>query len=244
MSKSKGNIVDPDEMVRRYGADTTRLFTLFAAPPEKDLEWSELGVEGCFRFLERVWRLFLPRAAALAAAPHPGPEEGSGDPRRAALRRKVHQTIARITVDIDKRLHLNTPVAAVMELLNVAQEFEREARSGDDPYLKEAGCAIALLLQPFAPHVSEEMWSALGGRGSAAARAWPAALDFWLMEDEVEIAVQVNGRVRGRLRVPPSLPEADLLERARADGRVAEHLAGRAIRRTIYVPGRLLNIVV
>ncbi|MBI4168572.1 MAG: leucine--tRNA ligase [Acidobacteria bacterium] len=244
MSKSKGNIVDPDEMVRRYGADTTRLFTLFAAPPEKDLEWSELGVEGCFRFLERVWRLFLPRAAALAAAPLPGPDAGADDPRRAALRRKIHQTIARVTVDIERRLHLNTPVAAVMELLNAAQDFERDARDGDDPYLKEAGRAIALLLQPFAPHVSEEIWSALGGAGSAAARPWPAALDPWLKEDEVEIVVQVNGRVRGRLRVTPSVPEAELLARARADGRVSAHLAGRAVRRTIYVPGKLLNIVV
>jgi leucyl-tRNA synthetase len=244
MSKSKGNIVEPDDLVRQYGADTTRLFTLFAAPPEKDLEWSEAGVEGCFRFLERIWRLVMPGAAGLAAARSLRSEEGADDPRRAALRRKVHQTIARVTVDVEKRRHLNTPIAAVMELLNTAQEFARDANEEDPPYLKEAARAIALLLQPFAPHISEEFWQALGGTGRASAQRWPEADDFWLREEEVEVAVQVNGRLRGRLRIPPALPEAEVLSRARADGRVGAHLAGRAIRKTIYLPGKLLNIVV
>jgi leucyl-tRNA synthetase len=244
MSKSKGNVVDPDEMVRRYGADTTRLFTLFAAPPEKDLEWNEQGVEGCFRFLEKVWRLLMPAADELARSPLPAPRDGAGDPRREALRRKVHQTIERVTTDIDRRLHLNTPVAAVMELLNEAQDFAREPAGGDAPYLKEVGRTMALLLQPFAPHVSEEIWSALGGEGSAAEQPWPRADPAWLREEEVEVVVQVNGRVRGRLRASPGLPEDEALARARADARVGSHLQGRSIRKTVYLPGRLLNIVV
>ncbi len=244
MSKSKGNIVEPDELVRRYGADTTRLFTLFAAPPEKDLEWNESGVEGCLRFLERLWRLLMPGVARLAAARTLGPEEGADDPRRAFLRRKVHQTIARVTVDIERRLHLNTPIAAVMELLNAIQEFSRDAGEDDLPYLKEAGRAMALLLQPFAPHASEEIWSGLGGEGRASAHPWPEADIRWLQEEEVEVAVQVNGRLRGRLRVPAALPEQEILLRARTDDRVGAHLAGRAILKTIYLPGRLLNIVV
>ncbi len=244
MSKSKGNIVDPDDMVRRYGADTTRLFTLFAAPPEKDLEWNEAGVEGCFRFLDRVWRLFTPRAATLAAEPAPAPGDGSGDPRRAALRRKVHQTIARITVDLDRRLHLNTPVAALMELTNAVQDFDREGRPGDGPFLKEAGQVMALLLQPFAPHMSEELWALLGGEGTVSGRRWPEADPVWLHEEDVEIVVQVNGRVRSRLRVPAAATESEVLALARADAHVAGHLEGKSIRRTVFVPGRLLNLVV
>src|SRR5439155_1188934 len=196
MSKSKGNIVDPDDMVRRYGADTTRLFTLFAAPPEKDLEWNEMGVEGCFRFLERVWRLLAPRAADLARAPLPADAAGAGEPRRSRLRRRGHRTIERGTVDIDRRLHLNTPVAALMELLNEVQDFAREIGDDDLPYLKEAGLTMALLMQPFAPHVSEEIWESLGGQGSAVRQAWPAASARWLKEDEVEIPVQIHGRLR------------------------------------------------
>ncbi len=244
MSKSKGNVVDPDDMVRRFGADTTRLFTLFAAPPEKDLEWNEKGVEGCFRFLEKIWRLLMPQAAALARAPLPGPDDGAADPRHAALRRKVHQTIERVTVDIEKRLHLNTPIAAAMELLNAMQEFAREASPADAPFLKEAGRTMALLLQPFAPHVSQEIWNALGGAGSVLRQPWPEADSRWLLEEEVEVVVQVNGRLRGRLRVPVSLPEEEVVARARADERVGSHLAGRELRKTIYVPGKLLNLVV
>jgi leucyl-tRNA synthetase len=244
MSKSKGNVVDPDDMVRRYGADTTRLFTLFAAPPEKDLEWNEKGVEGCFRFLERVWRLLVPRAAEIAGASLPAEGDGAGDPRHARLRRRVHQTIERVTTDIEPRLHLNTPVAALMELLNELLDFSRDATGSDLPYLKEAALTLALLLQPFAPHVSEELWESLGGEGRAVRQKWPAASPRWLQEEQVEIPVQVNGRLRGRLLAAPSISESEALERARQDDRVAVHLRGRAVRKTIYLPGKLLNIVV
>src|SRR6185503_12065263 len=244
MSKSKGNIVDPDEMVRRYGADTTRLFTLFAAPPEKDLEWDDQGVEGCFRFLERVWRLFAPRASALAAAKVPGPQDGADEPRRAALRRKVHRTIQKVTHDLDRRLHLNTPVSSLMELLNETADVARQERAGDEPYLKEAGRTLALLLQPLAPHVSEALWEGMGGGTSVLLEPWPEADPSWLTEDEIDLVVQVNGRLRGHVRVAAEAPESDALERARADQRIAAHLEGRSVRKTIYLPGRLLNIVV
>ncbi len=244
MSKSKGNIVDPDDMVRRYGADTTRLFTLFAAPPVKDLEWNEQGVEGCFRFLEKVWRLLMPRAEELARAPLPGPDAGADDARVTALRRKVHQTIERVTIDVEKRLHLNTPISSVMELLNAAQDFVRTMQKGDERYLKELGRSMALLLQPFAPHISEEIWAGLGFEGRAACHPWPEPEPVWLQQETVEIVVQVNGRLRGHLTVPATMPEDEALKLAQQDERVAQHLSGRAIRRTIYLPGRLLNIVV
>ena len=243
MSKSKGNIVDPDDLIRRYGADTTRLFTLFAAPPEKDLEWDDQGVEGCFRFLERVWRLFAPRASGLAAAAPPGPKDGADEPRRAALRRKVHRTIQKVTHDLDRRLHLNTPVSSLMELLNETADVARQERAGDEPYLKEAGRTLALLLQPLAPHVSEALWEGMGGGTSALLEAWPEADPFWLVEDEVELVVQVNGRLRGHVRVAADAPEADAVARARMDPRVGVHLEGKTVRKTIYLPGKLLNIV-
>jgi leucyl-tRNA synthetase len=244
MSKSRGNVVDPDELIRNYGADTTRLFTLFAAPPEKDLEWDDQGVEGCYRFLERVWRLFAPRAAELTRAALPGPRDGSGDPRRAALRRRIHQTIQRITDDLERRLHLNTPVSSLMQLLNDAAEFARDGRTGDEPFLKEAGTMLALLLQPLAPHVSEELWESLGGDGSVLEQPWPTPDPAWLVEEEIELVVQVNGKVRGHVRLPAGASEAAALERATADPRIASHLAGRTPAKVIYLPGRLLNLVV
>ena len=244
MSKSRGNVVDPDDLIRRYGADTTRLFTLFAAPPEKDLEWNDKGVEGCFRFLEKVWRLLMPRAASLRSAPLPAARDGALDARRAALRRKVHQTIDRVTTDVDRRLHLNTPVSSVMELLNEASEFVREECEGDAPFLKEAGRAMALLLQPFAPHISEEIWEALGGQGSVLREAWPVADPAWLREDLVEVVVQVNGRLRGHVRAPVDADEAQVMALATDDERIASHIHGKEIRKTIYLAGRLLNVVV
>jgi len=244
MSKSRGNVVDPDELIERFGADTTRLFTLFAAPPEKDLEWNEQGVEGCFRFLEKVWRLLAPRSEALRAAALPAARDGAADPRRAALRRKVHQTIDRVTTDIDRRLHLNTPVSSLMELLNAVTDFVRDEREGDAPYLKEAGRTMALLLQPFAPHISEELWESLGGEASVVRQPWPAADPSWLHEDLVEVVVQVNGRLRGHVRVPAAAGETEVAALARGDERIASHLSGKEVRKMIYLPGRLLNIVV
>ncbi len=245
MSKSKGNVVDPDHMVERFGADTTRLFSLFAAPPERDLEWSEAGVEGCARFLSRVWRTFARVRGRL-------PARGAPMPRAAmqgtalALRRKTHRTIARVTADLGPRMHLNTAVAAIMELTNVAAPLSET--DADDPgiawALREAFEALARILSPFAPHFAEEIWEALDGDGLVLDAGWPEADASVTMEEEVTIVVQVNGKLRSRLTLARGATEGEAIDAARADDRVAPHLAGRTLCRAVYVADRLLNLVV
>jgi leucyl-tRNA synthetase len=244
MSKSKGNVVDPDQMVERYGADTTRLFSLFAAPPERDLEWSEAGVEGCARFLSRVWRTF---ERARSRLPRPGAADpGSKDSSDAiALRRKTHRTIQRITEDLGPRMHLNTAVAAVMELTNaMAPLVERDDVEARTLWaLREGFETMAKVLSPLAPHFAEELWEALGGSGLVCRQAWPEADPALLLEEEATIVVQVNGKVRGRLLLPRGVSEEEALRAAREDVKVATHLEGKTVRRLVYVPDRLLNVV-
>jgi leucyl-tRNA synthetase len=150
----------------------------------------------------------------------------------------------RVTDDLDRRLHLNTPVSSLMQLLNDVTEFARDGRTGDEPYIKEAGTTLALLLQPLAPHVSEELWESLGGDGSVLEQPWPVADGAWLVEEEIEMVVQVNGKVRGHVRLAAGAPEAAALARALEDPRIAAHLTGRSPAKVIYLPGRLLNLVV
>ena len=243
MSKSRGNTVDPDEMVQRYGADTTRLFCLFASPPERDLDWSEAGVEGCARFLQRIWRVFDRVAEQL-------PPVGSAIPEVAgaalALRRKTHRTIQRVSEDIGARLHLNTAVSAVMELLNtispLADGSERSA--AECAVLREAFETLAKLLSPFAPHFCEELWSRLGGKGFIIRCAWPEADEALLTEDTVMLVVQVNGKLRARVHLPRDADRDSALAAAREDANVAAHLEGATLRRVIHVPNKLLNLVV
>jgi leucyl-tRNA synthetase len=245
MSKSKGNVVDPDHMVERYGADTTRLFSLFAAPPERDLEWSEAGVEGCFRFLSRLFRTF---ETALPSLPPAGtaPPASAGAGEALALRRKTHHTIRRVTDDLGPRMHLNTPVAAVMELLNLATPIAQgaPAGSGEAWAVREAFEVIARIISPFAPHVAEELWERLGLAPFVASAAWPTADPALLAVDEVPLVVQVNGKVRGKLTLPAGLSELDVLAAARADSRLAAYLNGRGIKKTVFVADRLLNVVI
>jgi leucyl-tRNA synthetase len=244
MSKSKGNVVDPDDMVARFGADTTRLFAIFAAPPERDLEWNEAGVEGCSRFLGRVWRTFAEVRAELPATGAAAPAELAPAARR--LRTKTHRTIERVTDDLGPRMHLNTAVAATMELINecaAAVEAERAA-PGAAWALREAFEVLARLLAPFAPHFAEELWAALGHRPFVAGAAWPVADPALLVADEVLVVVQVNGKLRGRLSLPPGASEAVALEAARRDPRVSAHVEGRRLARVVWVPDRLLNLVV
>ena len=257
MSKSKGNIVDPDEMVRKHGADVTRLFTLFAAPPEKDLEWNDLGVEGVDRFARRFHRLVDAHAPALARVPPVFGREGAGLANgpwpavASALRRKTHATIFKITEDVDRRLHLNTAIAALMELTNAiylaAPVSDLEVVSRVDaalaPAVREALEAGSLLLSPFAPHLAEECWSMLGRSTLAAREAWPEPDTALVETEEVTIVVQVNGKVRGRLSVAAGASESEVLEAARADEKVKAHL-GAGVSRTVYVPDKLLNVVV
>ena len=246
MSKSKGNVVDPDQMIERFGADTTRLFCLFAAPPEKDLEWSEAGVEGCHRFLNRVWRAFarvhgrLPGPSAAAAQAEPG----SADARE--LRRKTHETIRRVTDDLSQRMRLNTAVAAIMELINAALPLtERDDPGpGEGAALRETFEVLARLLAPFAPHFAEELWCELGHGELVSDAAWPVADAELLLRDEVTLVVQVNGKLRGRITLPRGASREQALEQARREHNVAAHLEGRNLVRAVHVPDRLLNLVV
>jgi leucyl-tRNA synthetase len=244
MSKSKGNTIAPDDVVARYGADTLRLYILFAAPPELAMEWSETGIEGPHRFLLRVWRLVDRHAAALAKEPRgPLPKELPAAARE--LRRKVHQTIDKVTRDIEERIQLNTAVAALMELVNEIYRLEADVSSGEGrPALREALETVVLLLNPFTPHVCEEMWARLGHVEGLVRAAWPVADAEAAREDSVELAVQVNGKVRGRVVVPREAPEDAIRAKALAEPRVAEHVQGKEMVRFVVVPGRLVSVVV
>jgi leucyl-tRNA synthetase len=242
MSKSKGNTVAPDDVIRRYGADTLRLYVLFAAPPEMSLEWSEEGISGPHRFLQKVWRLVDRYGPAFAAEPRSAP---SGDLPEAArtLRRKVHQTIGRVSDDVDERIHLNTAIAALMELGNEISRLEAEVAEGPGrAALREAIETVVLLLSPFAPHVCEEMWERLGGKDFVVNQPWPVADPALAREDSVELAVQVNGKVRAHITVPREAQEADV--KARALEAVRSHIEGKTIVKVVVVPGRLVNVVV
>jgi len=246
MSKSKGNVVDPDELIRRFGADTARLFSLFAAPPEKDLDWNDRGVEGASRFLNRVWRFVHANLPELRTAPRAVPGPGSDAGR--VFRRVIHETIRKVTHDIEHDFHFNTAISAVMELVNALHEFERtsldgmprEERSG---LLREAVEATLLLLGPVSPHITEELWAALGHAQSLFKQRWPEPDPAALARDEVEIVVQVDGRVRSRLTALVGAQEAEVREKALADDKVRPWLDGRRIAKVVVVPGRLVNIV-
>ena len=242
MSKSKGNVVSPDEIIERYGADTGRLFILFASPPEKDLEWSDQGVEGCHRFLRRVWRLVEENKAQFAGG------GGSAVPGRAEeeLKRALHTAIKKVTVDIQERFNFNTAISAIMELVNALYIYRQETDPGrrHAPSSREALAKMVLLLAPFAPHLAEEAWRALGNRESVHLQAWPEYDPDALHVEAVEIVIQVNGRVRGRITVPAGCPEEELLEAARGHERIGELLQGKEVVRAVAVPGKLINIVV
>jgi leucyl-tRNA synthetase len=246
MSKSKHNVVDPDEMIRKYGADTTRLFVLFAAPPERDLDWSDQGVEGSYRFLNRVWRMVRRIVSHTAAVPAAATPPKAANGATLALRRKTHQTIRKVTDDVQERWHFNTAVAAIMELVNQLYQFPVEEIQ-DVPTqhaLREAAEATTLLLSPFTPHLAEELWQQLGHRGSILRQPWPSYDLALTQEDEMVIVIQVNGRVRSRLTAPVNIAEDDLRQTALRHERVQEWIAGKTIRKVIIVPQKLVNIVV
>jgi leucyl-tRNA synthetase len=246
MSKSKHNVVDPDAMIQLYGADTTRLFILFAAPPERDLDWNDQGVEGCYRFLNRVWRMARRVAAHTAHLPDELAAPYAAQGAALALRRKTHQTIRKVTEDIHDRLHFNTAGAAIMELVNALYQFTVE-ETRDLPTqqaLREAVEATTLLLSPFTPHLAEELWQQLGHRGSILQQPWPVYEPRLTQEAEVTVVIQVNGRVRSRLTAPASMAEDDLRAAALGHERIQEWIAGKAIRKVVIVPQKLVNIVV
>jgi leucyl-tRNA synthetase len=238
MSKSKGNVVDPDYLVRRYGADTARLFCLFASPPERDLEWSDQGVEGMSRFLGRLWRLVHGVVPCLAA---PGSAPSLDTDVDRELHRLTHHTIRRVTDDVVERLHFNTAIAAVMELVSAAAAAAETAHPAT---LRETIDAILLLLAPFVPHIASELWEASGHADDLAAAAWPSADPAALARATVELPVQINGRVRARVTLPVDASSDDVLEAALADPRVQAQLGGRSVRKHVFVPGRMLSLVI
>jgi leucyl-tRNA synthetase len=247
MSKSRGNVVAPDEMVKLHGADVTRLFVLFAAPPEKDLEWSDSGIEGLERFVKRAWRLVDAHAEVAAT---PGGRRVPAGGRALNLRRKAHQTLARVTDDIDRRLHLNTAIAAIMELVNAIYLFappEAPVEPGEDAgVLIESIEIMAACLSPFAPHLAEEMWARLGHEEILASRPWPKPDGAMLAEESVVIVVQVDGKMRGRLEVPAGSGSDEVIRAMRDDDRLSRLALGggtEGIERVVFVPDKLINVV-
>ncbi len=226
MSKSRGNVVNPLEYVARYGADTVRLYALFIGPAEEDMDWQDSGLEGVWRFLNRLWRVAHEQAARPA-----------GDPGSGELARKAHRTIAKVSDDIERRFSFHTPIAAVMELVNEIQ------RHPDDPAARFATETAVSLIQPYAPHVAEELWEVLG-TGRLWEQPWPEADRALLVEDVVEVVVQVNGKVRDRLHVAPGTSDDELLSLALASERVLAHVDGKKLRKQIVVPDRLVSLVV
>jgi leucyl-tRNA synthetase len=245
MSKSLKNVVDPDYLIKAYGADTARIFCLFASPPEKDLEWSDQGVDGSFRFLSRTWRIIVDYLEMIRdAAPFAGKESLEGDLK--ALRRKTHQTIRKVTSDIEDRFHFNTGISAVMELVNTLYQFPRPA-AGDRLALsvvRETAETVILLLAPIVPHVTEELWALLGRTKNLADVAWPAFDPAVASEEEITIVIQINGKVRNRITVPADEEGEQIKILALADERIASLTAGRQILKVVYVPKKLVNIVV
>jgi len=282
MSKSKGNVVGAIDMAEKFGADTGRLYTLFAAPPEKDLEWSEEAIEGSWRFLNRVYRLVektvesdrrstigdqgsgypisdirYPEAREKTQDPGsktvPGAPEEKGEPslalemtseglseREKSVLRKTHQTLRRVGQDFETRWHFNSAIAQIMELTNAIYAKGDDVRA---EVRREVLEIVVLMLAPMTPHIAEEMWEMLGHSGGLWAVGWPAFDAELARDEEVEIPVQVNGKVRGKLKVAAGTGEEDVVRLAKVDLAVAAHLAGKAIRKVVFVKDKLLNIV-
>ena len=242
MSKSKGNVVSPEEIIARYGADTARLFILFAAPPERDLEWSDQGVEGAYRFLNRVWRLILSFSEKIKAASD-AYDIAALTPEEKELRRVLHVTIAKVTEDVKERFTFNTALSSIMELVNAFYGFQDSADV--NPHLiRETALDLVKLLAPFAPHITEELWQRLGGEKSVHIQPWPAYEEAAMRQDEVEIVLQINGKVRDKIVVAAELDAAGMEQAALAQPRVKQYTEGKTIVKVIAIPGKLVNIVV
>jgi len=258
MSKSKGNVVDPDDMTARFGADALRLYVMFVAPPEKEVEWIDTGLEGAAKFLGRIWRICDHLTPAVRSAASPA--DMTLDAEERALRRRTHVTIRRVTLDIDPRMHLNTAVSALMEMVNDLNAFAekrgvRPSGRDDEPpavverpetaaVFREAIEALILLVSPFTPHLSEELWERLGHAGGIVAAGWPEWDEAAARDESVEIPVQVNGKVRGRVTVSADAADADIEAAALASAQVQPHIEGRQLVKVIVAKGRLVSIVV
>ena len=243
MSKSIGNVVSPEEILAKYGADTARLFILFAAPPERELDWSDQGVEGSFRFLNRVWRIihtYMPQIEQKVTEY----DVAALNETDKDLRRVLHSTIKKVTTDIDTRFNFNTAISSLMELVNALYGYKEAAQEINAGLVYEATSALVRMLAPFVPHMTEELWHvAFAEETSVHAEAWPVHDEAALKVDNVEIVLQVNGKVRGRLVVPAEATAAELEKIALADANVQSNIGGATVRKVICVPGRLVNIV-
>lgn len=243
MSKSLGNVVSPEEILSKYGADTARLFILFAAPPERELEWSDQGVEGSFRFLNRIWRIVQAFEAVLAQKvteyDHSNLNEADKD-----LRRVLHSSIKKVTNDIETRFNFNTAISTMMELVNALYAYKEAAKEPNAGLIYEAISDLIKMMSPFVPHITEELWrGAIDANSSVHEQSWPECDEEALKVDNVEIVLQVNGKVRGRLTVPAEATKEELEKIAMADANVQAHIGYATVRKVICVPGRLVNIV-
>jgi leucyl-tRNA synthetase len=247
MSKSRKNVVDPGHLIGKYGADTARLFSLFAAPPEKDLEWSDRGVDGAYRFLHRVWGIVSKNLHQLRAISRDKAESrlepSHLSDQAARLLRKTHQTIKRVTLDIEREYHFNTAIAALMELVNEISPFQ-SGGDEDRTVLRYSVETLLLLLSPFSPHISEELWSVLGNQEGISVQPWPSWDEEIAREEEIELVIQINGKVRAKVMIFQGLSDEDIKERTLSEPKVKEIVGDKTIRKIIVVKGKLVNVVV
>jgi leucyl-tRNA synthetase len=246
MSKSTKNVIDPQKLVDRYGADTVRMFCLFASPPERDLEWSDEGVEGAWRFLNRIWRMVFENCHTLSGAKYYDATQ-SLSPDLQEIHRKTHQTIKKVTEDIENRFHFNTAISAVMELFNMVNQFisnGKEISELASSVIKEAVDTMVILLHPVVPHITEELWRTLGHSDSLAIGSWPTYREDALTKEMCLIVIQVNGKLRSRMEIPVSLNENEIQDLALKDKRIQHFIGSKEIKRVIVVQKRLVNIVV
>ena len=243
MSKSKKNVIDPDHLINNYGADTSRLFSLFAAPPERDLEWSDQGVEGAYRFLNRIWGIVYRNKVQIQNSRFKIEELSSCQLSAISLLRKTHQTIKRVTNDIEREYHFNTAIAGLMELVNEMSAFEPKS---DDEWqvFRFSIETLILLLSPFSPHIAEELWESIGNKSSVLEQKWPSWDEGMTKEDEIELVIQVNGKVRSKLMIPTGLSDEDIKKKALEESKVKEITSNRTIKKVFVVKGKLVNIVI
>ncbi len=240
MSKSKGNVVSPEDIIKRYGADTARLFILFAAPPERDLEWSDQGVEGCYRFLNRIWRLVEENIGLIRNA---GETDGSvSNPEDREMLYVINRTVKKVTEDIEGRFNFNTAISAIMEMVNALYQY-KDGNSFNHSIMLDGVKKLVVLIAPFAPHIAEELWKMAGETGSVHEQMWPVFDEKYMVRELLTIAVQVNGKVRSRIDVPSGMDAEEVKELALKDKRVRAYTDGGAIKKVILVPDKLVNVV-
>lgn len=245
MSKSKGNVVDPNYLIEKYGADTSRLFTLFAAPPEKDLDWSDKGVDGAYRFLNRLWNIIYKNISILkdSSSRHLEIDMKSLTQDSLKLYRKTHQTIKKVTLDIEREYHFNTAIASLMELVNEISGFKVQDDK-DKTVFRFAIENLLVLLSPFSPHISEELWEAIGNKPSIQEQRWPIWDELAATEDYVELVIQVNGKLRSKMMIPKDTPDEEIKSLAMGDKKISAIISNKVIKKIIVIKGKLVNIVI